>query len=482
MTSEAQKNAGWLLPEQIDGYTEFVCYQVSVPNVPEYRSAFLGALQELAKWWNWEKTYEAGDTRASQAAAYWRELLAILGDCEGSMFDIRQKDGYPCIIEKTYDGTAWEDSVYINRCPPKIRMTGGLIQWFNPVIGAWETVDGGDERSDGDAPTPWPFGTVPVGEDGACLTAENITAFYQTCLSQLRADIELGRDVTAIAAGLVGLASVFIPSAIFGAIALSVGAAALAIGTAGLDDMLSPSHIDNFKCTVYCGCEPDGSVTASGFTEIRAGMSSWAGVVELEIIQNWLDGFGSVGLTRQGRAAGITSGNCVDCECEHGNCGLYVFDGSWEGFNINNGGTQSPVPPLWEYYGQGGLMTANGIKTVTRVTEFGNVAGMGIYRILDPLTVNAPNGIETEIKTRRENIGEGTNVPYSINVRYKTSGGGWTGGVFGRSPAFGAQDTLHIPNLWGAGTILTELEVLISSDDYSTNPIYLESVEIICAS
>jgi hypothetical protein len=268
MTSEKQRNAGWLLPEQIDGYTEFVCYQVSVPNVIEYRSAFYGALQELAKWWNWDKTYEVGDTRATQAAAYWRELLSVLGDCEDTLFDIRQKPGAPCIIQKTPNGTLWIDAVDMTKCPVRVRINAGIVQWYNPGTGTWENTDGGDERTDGDAPAPWP--TVPPGEDGACLTAENITAFYQTGLTQLRADLTAGRDITAIAAGLTGLASLFIPGAIFGAIALSISAAGFALGVAGLDDMLQQSHLDNFKCEIYLAAESDGSITAAGFTAARA--------------------------------------------------------------------------------------------------------------------------------------------------------------------------------------------------------------------
>jgi hypothetical protein len=74
MPSDAQKNAGWLLPEQIADH-ELICVSLKIPNVREYRAAFLGALYSLTKWFNWDKSYEPGDTRASQAAHYWRELL-----------------------------------------------------------------------------------------------------------------------------------------------------------------------------------------------------------------------------------------------------------------------------------------------------------------------------------------------------------------------------------------------------------------------
>lgn len=37
--------------------------------------AFYGAIYQLTKWGNWEKSYEPGDRRAVEAAAYWRDLL-----------------------------------------------------------------------------------------------------------------------------------------------------------------------------------------------------------------------------------------------------------------------------------------------------------------------------------------------------------------------------------------------------------------------
>lgn len=314
MTSEAQKNAGWLLPEQIDGYTEFVCYQVSVPNVVEYRSAFLGTLQELAKWWNWEKTYAAGDTRATQAAAYWRELLAVLGDCEGNVFDIRQKPDAPCIIQKSPNGVTWVDAVNIQLCPPQVRVNNGVVQWFNPDTGLWENVETGDERSNGSAPIPWP--DPPVGEDGACLSAENIAAYYQSVLTSIRADVALGKSVTIIAAGVSSVLALFIPPMLFGTIALSLSAAALTLGEVGLGIMLQTEHIDNFKCTVYCHAESDGSITTAAFEAIRSGMADWASGLELSIIEYYLDSLGSVGLQRQGAALGITTGHCDACDCD----------------------------------------------------------------------------------------------------------------------------------------------------------------------
>lgn len=86
MPSEAQRKKGWILPESVEGHP-LICVSMLIPDVPEYRAAYRGALQELGKWWNWEKT---GDTRATQAAQYWRRLLYEhykIGDCAQGLPD-----------------------------------------------------------------------------------------------------------------------------------------------------------------------------------------------------------------------------------------------------------------------------------------------------------------------------------------------------------------------------------------------------------
>jgi microcystin-dependent protein len=83
MTSEKQKNAGFLLPDPITGY-DLLCVSLKIPNHYHYRAAFRGVLKKLTEWWVWEKSYQPGDTRASQAAFYWRDLIEetlVIGKC-----------------------------------------------------------------------------------------------------------------------------------------------------------------------------------------------------------------------------------------------------------------------------------------------------------------------------------------------------------------------------------------------------------------
>ncbi len=77
------KGKGYLLPLQIAGH-ELECVTLKIPKNLEYRTAFVGHLLQLGKWWTWAKD---GTTNASEAGRYWSDLLlshlVIGGSCEG---------------------------------------------------------------------------------------------------------------------------------------------------------------------------------------------------------------------------------------------------------------------------------------------------------------------------------------------------------------------------------------------------------------
>lgn len=320
----ARKNppAVWTLPEVVDP-PERRCMQIPVPDDPLHIAAFRGALLTLSSAYKWAD--DPAHT-AKEVALVWRDIIDGLNwGCDMSDFDVRQNDEEPCTLEKTEDdGVTWTPWANLQKCPPNIRINDGVIEWQDPTTGIWEPVESGDEREDGEAPPPWP--DPPPGEDGACLSAENITAFYQTALTQIRGDVVLGKNVTIIAAAFTSLASLFIPAALIGTIALSLSAAALTLGEVGLTIMLDQDHLDQFKCVVYCNAESDGSITSAAFTAIRAGMADWTSGPELFIIEQYLDSFGSVGLQRQGAAEGVTEGHCEECGCN--DCPYIDFTGS----------------------------------------------------------------------------------------------------------------------------------------------------------
>lgn len=122
MTSDAQRNNGYLIPEQITGYP-LVCVTLKIPDNEQYIANFIGHLYELTKWWNWEKSYQENDTRASEAATYWRKLLwehLCMKSCEeqalvqNSNFELNYFN-YINDLLQLYDDTPqsiWSEAVY----------------------------------------------------------------------------------------------------------------------------------------------------------------------------------------------------------------------------------------------------------------------------------------------------------------------------------------------------------------------------------
>lgn len=68
------EDKGFPLPDPVTGYP-LICVTLKIPDAPQYRQDFLGHIWQLGKWWVWEQSGLPGDTRAKDAAQYWRDLL-----------------------------------------------------------------------------------------------------------------------------------------------------------------------------------------------------------------------------------------------------------------------------------------------------------------------------------------------------------------------------------------------------------------------
>jgi hypothetical protein len=65
----SRKDGGWLLPAVIDPPRTSVC--VPVPDDPDHRRAFVGALYQLTYWWNWQRD---DDKRGREVARVWLDI------------------------------------------------------------------------------------------------------------------------------------------------------------------------------------------------------------------------------------------------------------------------------------------------------------------------------------------------------------------------------------------------------------------------
>ena len=122
MTSDAQRKRGWTIPEVIET-DERVCVQFEIPNTPEYRQATYGTISRLQEWFNWEKTWDEGDTRASQVAHYMRQILfntlTMTDENCGvtTMFMLRQNPSDSCELQQSLDGgQTWSTAFDFSLC------------------------------------------------------------------------------------------------------------------------------------------------------------------------------------------------------------------------------------------------------------------------------------------------------------------------------------------------------------------------------
>lgn len=250
---------------------------------------------------------------------------AIPGD---TLFDVRQNTENPCTLEKSINAgetwTAWAD---LKLCPPDLILDGGILKIKRG--GVYIPVDGTgsyDERQDGTYTPPWPTGTVPSGQTGNCLAAENIVAFFASSLTQVKQGLDIGTPVSTtmgIVAGTIGFLGL-ISAGVFAAVGLIIAGLLSALGSAGINDMLTDDTLHKFKCAIEENAEADGSVTAADYNAIYSRVGTTIEGVKGEIIQNWLNGFGPVGLSRQGKVNDITTGDCADC----GACTVVLIEGT----------------------------------------------------------------------------------------------------------------------------------------------------------
>lgn len=81
------KTTGLPLPSPVDPGTA-ICFQMRIPNAPEYIQALRGVIADLGKPWIWQQTVGQLNEGAYEAAELWRKAATTITyseDCEGAM-------------------------------------------------------------------------------------------------------------------------------------------------------------------------------------------------------------------------------------------------------------------------------------------------------------------------------------------------------------------------------------------------------------
>jgi len=336
------------------------CITITIPDDDQWERALYSAIRDLGNWNLWQRDVAHN---GAVVAKQWRTALDTFTYCgDASMFDVRQKDGSPCELDKTTDGgETWTEFANLQLCPPLLRTNQGVLEWFNGST--WEPLPGaGDERQDGTYTPPWPSGSVPSGQTAECLSAENILSILTSTLTALRANIVDSELATGLAATIVGVISLFIPVALFAEIALVLGGIAESLGTSGIDDLLGSTAQENIRCNLKEHAEADGSFTSADYTAFYAQLSDNFSGLELSFLQNYFDQLGPVGLSRQGAANGIDSADCSDCP-EPG-CIIYDFTTGTHGWEAYPDQGQHIDGVGWRVLGSGPYPDVADIKLV----------------------------------------------------------------------------------------------------------------------
>lgn len=322
---------GYLLPETINPPQVPIC--ICIPCDRNHALAFLGQINDLGYWWNWERDELKQGT---EAARVWRQIYddvdRQLREC--GVFDMgcgcndkptRQRINEDGFLEVSYDdGETWQID------------TADDPRFSNPIL-------------------PEPSGGVDK-----CIAANSIVTALQELQQQeyeaLLAGTNLLQTLYNIAAAFIGLV-IAAPIALIPAIiALLISALINIIADQipeDFDDAFTEATWQDLLCILYCEMEADGSFTSSSWLTVKdrvvSEIGGYAGITWLHDTINLM---GVVGLTNASRLGYGGSRDCSGCDCATEWCYLFDFaasgDEDWEA--LASGGSPFGVFVSGQYW------------------------------------------------------------------------------------------------------------------------------------
>lgn len=341
MNKKAYKR-GHLLPNPLVGYP-LLCVSLKIPGAREYRAALIGQLHELGNWSAWEKTGLRGDTRATQAAQLWRNLLIDhlkIDECTLMITDIRIDN---CLLQVKYqDSAAWQTVGDITACAPP-GPTGpqgpaGPAGTIGPQGPPGAQGPAGQEGVSGPPGVQGPAGPAgPEGPQGSsepdspppdptptvrCDVAESVSAWlfskFNDSLNLMRANIAAGSSVAT--AALAVFEAIPVAGKLPELIRTSMTNAA-STGVAVVQAQFTTEFKELCKCLLYCRL-PDTGDFGDDFGAVLDGWISDIVAQSSPLIATpftlYIRGFTIDAYRNRARFAAAGSGNCLACECDPG--------------------------------------------------------------------------------------------------------------------------------------------------------------------
>lgn len=300
MTSEAQKKAGYLIPEPIRDY-ELLCVQFFIPNNIYYIGAFTAQLEQLAQWWNWEKTYLPGDTRASQAAQYWRYLIDAYLCIKFNQ--PKEDDGMPCC----------DDNPVLTRYSPD-----GVFQTSPDGGATWVDNPEADPRNTYVQAPPLPGADSDAKK---CAAADNVRDIFTQYRDNLVDLLTAGTPLVALIAGILAFIAVItgVSGAAIGISVLLMGLAAelLTLTPAAVEAAIDATALEEFKCLVYCRMGDNGQLTYAAWQSLLQDINgAFSGFAHTFFFQT-VNAMGYIGISNAGTIGASTAADCGDCGCSN---------------------------------------------------------------------------------------------------------------------------------------------------------------------
>jgi hypothetical protein len=279
-------------------------------------------------------------------------------ECE--VFDVRQNEETPCVLEKSDDGgETWVEFADLQKCPPRWKVIAGVIVVDPDGDGNYEPLPPGDAETPVTYPTP---PRAPIeGQDDKCLAAANAVNVFVTLHAEV-VKVFVNNTAIGIAAAILAIVLAVLDLPLILSVIIGI------ISSEFIENIIITEFSDfgtgtqhTLKCILFDNTtETDGVVTFD-FDAVSSAVHDHLAPGIWGMIVYYLSIIGETGLNLAGATTAISEADC-DCEgwCVYNDFtdsnggfapygtgqGHYSSGNGWVADNINLGGTDRTLAQI----------------------------------------------------------------------------------------------------------------------------------------